>query len=309
MGVNKTLIALPIYHLRNSKLIDFFRNCNDDILKNFDITIFTCHDDTTDYSYIINQKITQQNIYIPYDENADKYFCAISYKRQQILKYAKDKGYKYCVMIDDDINPVTAKITPDSKRTTSDSYAHVKINIIDNINKMIQVADEQNSSFTSCQTMMYLSFSKPETIKINERVNCMQFYMINVKDIFDNDISYSYNEQVTDDIDIALQILQHGLKCVTLLDYAYKEDNTDIYKSTIHENIRAREMQHIGIFKKWHTTLYLDKHGIIRTKMKWIKYFNTFELPEMNKFQKEVLELVENNAPYEVIYNKLLNKK
>ena len=90
------------------------------------------------------------------------------------------------------------------------------------------------------------------------------------------------------------------------MDYAFSENKKD---STIFKNERHRESIHIGTFKKWHTTLYLDKHGIIRTKMKWNKYFNTYELPKLNKFQQEVLELVENNEPYEVIYNKLLNKK
>ena len=275
-------------------------------MKDIDVMIFTCHDDDTDYSEVVADGIGRHDIYMPYEENKDKFFNIIGYKRQQMLTYAYEQGYTYCVMIDDDTNPITKKITPESKRTTSNSYAHVKTNIVETIKRLIEVADEYHASYAGCPSIMYLSFSQPNLVKVNERVNAQQFYMFNVKDVCSHNITYSYNEELNEDIDIALKILQHGLTCVTVMDHGFAINNKD---STLFEDVKKREPWHIGIFKKWHTTLYLDRHGVIRTKMKWIKYFNTFELPELNKFQQRVLEIIENNEPYEVLYNTLNNKK
>lgn len=301
--IHKTLVAIPIYNLRNSELVDFFRTCEPEKINNFDIVLFSSHNDLNDYSYIPNNNVKLESIFIPDDVIEVN---IIGYKRQQILEYARKNNYTYCVMIDDDIHVNTAMITKESKRTTSNSYRHIKINIIDNINKMINTIQEYDATFCSCNYLMYLSFSEPGLVKINERINCMQFYMFRVNDIFENNIKYTWEEELNEDIDIVLQILQHGLKCVTIMDYAFSENKKG---STIHKNEKHREGVHIGTFKKWHTKLYIDKKGIIRTKMNWKKYYNTYELPEFDKLQQRIYDIIVNKEPYEVLYNTLKNKK
>ena len=59
---------------------------------------------------------------------------------------------------------------------------------------------------------------------------------------------------------------------------------------------------------------YLQLFGldICSNKTRTTNYYiasRDFELPELNKFQQRVLEIIENNEPYEVLYNTLKNKK
>ena len=43
--------------------------------------------------------------------------------------------------------------------------------------------------------------------------------------------------------------------------------------------------------------------------MNWKKYYNTYELPEFDKLQKRIYDIIVNKEPYEVLYNTLKNKK
>lgn len=301
--MNKVAIYIPTYNNRYSEMLNYANT----LIKSYDVFIVFSNND---------EKLESYNTY-KWNEKIQKVYCdakTIGEKRQFVLNYLYNKGYKYVIQIEDDIKTFASEINDSSKRTTSDSYAKVKISIEEMIDKMLKAAQEHNAAFVSPAFPFSLGFSKPGAIAINKSLNFGQFNMVDAEILKKNNIKYDVRENVHDDIDLVLQLLQNGLNCITLKDTAFEViGSSSLLENSTICNGNKQDLMRINLYLKYRDgiSLRMGKHGELRMTCKLDKYFNTKEIPiKDDKYHKELFELCKKydiEGIKELIRNK--NKK
>jgi len=281
---NKVAIYIPTYNNRYSDMLNY----TNELIKSYQVFIVFSNND---------EKLESYNSY-KWDEKIQKVYCdakTIGQKRQYVLNYLYERGFKYVIQIEDDIRTFASEINDSTKRTTSDSYAKEKISIETLIGKMLKVAQEHNAAFVSPSFPFSLGFSKPGALTINKSLNFGQFNMIDVEQVKEHNIKYDIRENVHDDIDFVLQLLQKGLTCITLKDTAFEViGSSSLLENSTICNGNKQDIMRINLYLKYRDgiSLRIGKHGELRMTCKLDKYFNTNEIPIKNdKYHNTLYEL------------------
>lgn len=288
---NKNVICIPSYGFRYTELFDALKT-----ISNYDIKIFTSNDDPNLNKYNeIGIDIVNTNT------------KSIAEKRKYIVDWTINNGYEYAYIIEDDVKAFGEKITPETKRETSDTYRRLKAPIEEMINLLYNKMKEHNASFGSFIRNIYLGFSKPGAVKINKSLNCGQFVCYNVNDVKNNNISIYTDELIPEDVKFCMDILMSGLTCICVADYTYIEQPE---KTSVVHSGNDRSLAHIRFARMYNCPLKIDKNNIIRPVINFKNYVNG--LPEYKKNVKEKYEtlfkMFENNEQYENLFNYLKNE-
>lgn len=280
------VIAIPSYKNRYNELL----NAIDGIDPKYDVIVFLSDTDPNKQQYYSQYSFKRSNVkFVELDAQT------IGVKRQQVADYCYDHGYRYMIELDDDLRSFAYKITEETKRKTSESYSRIKISLSELFDKMCDVMDETDAVFVSPKFPFSLGFSKPDTLNINKSINFGQCILLDVIKLHENNIKYETDNYYHEDVDLVFKMLQHGLSCVTIGDYAFDVTpaSSDNNNSAI-GNMEMFDKRYINLYLRYRdgVSLRMGKHGEIRFTSKLDKYFNTFELPVKNdKWHREFYEL------------------
>ena len=287
--MNKSVICIPSYGLRFTNLFDELHN-----ISSYDVKIFVSDDDKKlkDYDNL--------NFDIVHTDAKN-----IMEKRSFIVEWTKQQSYDYAFIIEDDVMPYGDKITPETKRETSNSYRRIKASLQEMLDILLQKMIENNASFGSFIRHEYLGFSVPNRININRSLNCGQFVCYNVNNIREADIKIYVGKLIPEDVKFCLDILTKGLNCICIGDHTYYEHSTT-NNSVVHSDIADRSFAHIRLARMYNFPMKITKDNVIRPRMDWKKYFNVGEnYPEYNKKVKplyeHLYEMYDNKCSYEEI--------
>lgn len=287
--MNKSVICIPSYGLRFTNLFDELHNIN-----SYDVKIFVSDDDKhlTEYDNL-NFDIIHTNA-----KN-------IMEKRSFIIEWTKQQSYDYAFIIEDDVMPHGDKITPETKRETSNSYRRIKTTLQEMLDVMLKRMIDNEASFAGFIRHEYLGFSVPNKTSINRSLNCGQFVCYNVNDIRKADIHIYVGELIPEDVKFCLDILTKGMNCICIRDYTYYEHPTE-HNSVVHSDIADRSFAHIRLSRMYNFPMKITKDNVIRPRMDWKKYYNVGDkYPEYNKKVKplydHLYEMYDNKCSYEEI--------
>lgn len=265
----KTAICIPVYKHQSVNLIQNINNID----KRFDVYIIAQTNDPNldcykQYKWDDNIKLEIADVDNIYD------------KREWTRMEMSKRGYDGYIQIDDDIRYKAQKITPESKRTTSDSYRCVNCDFNELLIKMVETAEEYDAGFVSPFRPENIGFQKPGNRHVNKCLNVSQIYFYNLHKMDESDIHYDTSRIIYDDIDIVFQFIQNGHNCVTLGDYTYAVSDHEMKsKSVTYENFNAMFKLRLGVYLKYHVPLVIARNGRLTHRTPWKKYFNTKELP------------------------------
>lgn len=260
MRSTKAAIFIPTYKNRYDELL----NCINDIEKYEVFVVFSSYDNIESY----NEKYTWKDHIHTLVSDAPN----IGLKRQFGLDAIYDRGFTYAIQFDDDNRSFGAKITPETKRTTSNSYAKQKISIEELVDKLVEVAEEYNAAFVSPSLEFNIGFSQPGKRLVNRSITSGQCTLQNVKMLHDNGLRYSSEELINEDIVLLFEILKKQLPCVTVGDYCYcvLSKSNDAKNSLVNYDDRY-DLLHKNMYLKYPSiiSLYLDKQNRIRIRTNW----------------------------------------
>lgn len=266
--MNKNAVCITVYNHRKSSMLENIGNI-----------------DSTKYDVYIIAQLNDpcKDEYFQYTDNVlFPDVTSIFQKREFIRTEMTKRGYDGYFMIDDDVNYAAYHITPETKRTTSDSYRNIKVDFNDMLNRMVEVCWEYDAGYTSVIRIGYLGFEKPGRVKVNATINVAQIGYFRVDKLEEHNIHYDTTGYINEDFDIVMQLLQHGVNCCTVCDYSFTVSNV-MYKNmdttTLYESLEDNFRLFMHKYIKYHTPLFLDTKGFLRQRTSYKKYFNTFELP------------------------------
>jgi hypothetical protein len=193
-------------------------------------------------------------------------------KRQFCLDFAREHGYTYSIQFDDDIRNTPKKITPESKRTTSNSYRKVNTTIDELVDTLVDTAKEYNAAFVSPTLDFLLGFSQPGRRNVNRSIQSGQVTLQNVNMLYENNIKYPTMDLINEDIVLLFEILRKSLPCVTVADYCFCVHNSSnkLSNSIVNHNERY-DMLHLNMFIEYPGVikLYIDKENKLRIRTTW----------------------------------------
>ena len=285
----KFAIYIPTYKNRYS---NFLKYCNT-ICDKFDIYIClsTYDDHINEYdNYNFDKRIT----ILKNDGET------IGSKNQQVFDYLYENGYTHVLLVEDDVLPIAHKITEETKRTTSNSYKKIKCDFIELINKMIDTCEKYDATFVSPLWPFSLGFQKPNKLNINKGINFGQCCIYNIKYLHDNNIRFNINKIVHQDIEIVINMLQHGLTCITIADYEFNLVPASINEenSILHNGTNTQDLMRLDLYKRYRDgiNLRIGKHGELRMICRLNRFFNTFDLfIKGDDYHNKMYELCCNN--------------
>lgn len=281
---NSTAIFIPSYQNRYDEVFNYINN-----IANYQIYIILSADDPNLANYY-SKFMFNDNIHL-IETNCQ----TIGEKRQYILDYAYEHGYKYAVQLDDDIRGYGYRITDETKRKTSNSYAREKIELKELIDILVDYIDSNNVSYVSPMFPFSLGFSQPGKRNINKNLNFGQCNVINVVDFNNLNLKYDTHKNVHEDIDIVIQLLQNGKTCVTLGDYGFEVvPNSSNLSSSVVAGNSALDLCRIRLYLKYRDgiSLRIGKRGELRLTCKLDKYWNTKVIPiKEDKYHQEIYAL------------------
>lgn len=288
MRSKTTAIFIPSYKFRYVELFNYLKN-----IIEYDIFIILSEDDEEKSKYYDNKFDFGENVHLI--ETSCK---TIGEKRQYIVDYAYENGYTYAVQLDDDVRGYGAKITPESKRTTSDSYRKIKIDLLEIIHVIENAIKDNDWAYASPMFPFSIGFSKPGSLHINKGLNFGQCNIMNIIKLHDAGLKYDTRKNVHEDIDIIIQMLQHGMTCVTLGDYCFEVvPNSSNLSSSVVAGTSALDICRMNLYVKYRDgiTLRIGKRGELRMTCNLSKYWNTEEIPiKDDEYHKQVLECCMN---------------
>ncbi len=299
----QTALCIPTYNNRYKELLNYVN----ELTKITNVFIILSTDDP---------KIDEYKEYDWNDKVEILYSTAktIGEKRWFLMRMMHELDYKYVIQMDDDIRTYASEINENTKRTTSESYAKIKISLEKLINKLIETAEKYDAIFTSPSFPFSLGFSHPGALAINKSLNFGQCTMINVQKMYDNNIVYDKRDNIHEDIDLVIQMLQHGLTCVTLKDMAFEViGSSSMFENSTVCGTNKLDLARINLYLKYRDgiSLRIGKRGELRLTCKLDKYWNTFEIPIKNDlYHNKMYELCQKydiEGIKELIRNK--NKK
>ncbi|MBO5005640.1 MAG: hypothetical protein J6D03_10575 [Clostridia bacterium] len=261
---NKHAIFVVVYKHRHSDLLSNLKNID----SKFDIYITTQQNDPNIDEY--NQYATKSNIYIIAPDVTN-----IFAKREYIRKFAIDNGYAGYFMFDDDIRYAAWSIRNSKKRETSSTYPFYKCDFNEMLNAMVDASVEHNAAYTCNIRWGYIGWRKPNEVHHNAYINVANFGYFNTEAM--KQVSYDLSGTINEDTDIIVKLLQKGLLCISVCDYMF--DNID--KNAKNTTIDNGENLVVGQALKYHLPLYVNKVGRIQARIKFSKFWNTTELPEI----------------------------
>lgn len=272
--MNNYAICVPVYKHRSDILLNMLKEVDD----KFDIFVVTqindpCVNEYNDFGFeVLVPEVT-----------------SIFQKREYIRNEMVDRGYKGFFMFDDDVKSFV-KITEDTKRTTSNSYAPIKCNVNEVLDVVIKRADDYNCDFVSINFAAFIGFEKPNRIVINRHLStagAATYFRTAALNKFD--IHYDVSGKVSEDIDIVIKLLQRGCNCTTVSDYAFRTVDgvygTASHKkySTLFRESEEFEKIYMNNTLKYNLGITINKNNVLHNVRKYDKYFNTFELPQIDK--------------------------
>lgn len=299
--MSKTAIYIPSYKNRFDEVFNYLSE-----IKNYDIYIILSEDDDNINNYYTKFNFGDNVHLVPTSYNT------IGEKRQYIMDDAYNRNYDYVIQLDDDIRDYGYRITEETKRKTSNSYAREKISLLTLIETLIDYINNNECSYVSPMFPFSLGFSSPGRRNINKNINFGQCTLFKVKDFKESGIKYDIRKFVHEDIDVVIQLLQHGKKCVTLGDYAFEvvPNSSDLSSSVVAKN-SALDLCRIRLYLKYRDgiSLRIGKRGELRLTCKLNNYWNNFDIPIKNdEYHKKMYELcLEENI--EEIKNLINSKK
>lgn len=272
MRSTKAAIFIPTYKNRYDELL----NCINDIEKYEVFVVFSSYDNIESYT---NKYTWKDHVHTLVSDAK-----TIGLKRQFGLDAIYDKGFTYAIQFDDDNRAFGAKITPETKRKTSNSYAKQKISIEELVDKLVETAEKYDAAFVSPSLEFSIGFSQPGKVFVNRSITSGQCTLQNVKQLREHNLHYEAEEMINEDIVLLFEILRNGLTAVTVGDYCYcvlgasnKAENSlvnyDDRYDILHKNMYVKYPNVIS--------LYLDKQNRIRIKTKWKNFpDNTQEITD-----------------------------
>lgn len=289
------------YGLRYDKLL----NKSIDLADKYDVYVFVSSNDKKidDYNKLFeNSKV---NIRIVDTKSAAE-------KRNECVKFMKENAdiYSYGFIIEDDVDIKCEKITPDTKRQTSDSYRSIKVDIEELLDVMISRNAEHHGAICGALCLPYLGFSKPGLTYINKSIYIGQLTLYDCKFLRDNNINVITDKEITDDLLLGLDILMHGGISVSIRDYRFLMTDSRGNHSIEHvEDEHAREMNRIRSSRLYNIPLRISSDGIIMHKIRYENY-HTAELPKLkNQDKYDVLyEMLDNGSEYDELKNYIIKE-
>ena len=302
----KNCICIMSYGLRYDKLLNKVITLTD----KYDVYVFVSSNDEKidDYNKLFeNSKV---NIRIVDTKSAAE-------KRNECVQFMKEKAdtYSYGFIIEDDVSDVCEKITPETKRTTSESYRSIKADVAELFDVMVERMEINNGTICGAMCLPYLGFSHPGKTVINKSIYIGQLTLYDCKFLRDNNINVITDKKITDDLLLGLDILMHGGISVFINDYRFlmcdRRGNNSVEHS---EDEHAREMNRIRSSRLYNIPLRVASDGIIMHKINYEKY-HTMQLPELknqekyNTLYKMLDEGKEYNELKDYLLTEILKKK
>lgn len=287
------------------------------------------------FDYIINGNLKDYEIFIVLsecDEHLDEYYqyrfpknvktlktdCKlIGEKRQYILDFAKSKKIRYVVEADDDVREFGYKITPESKRTTSESYSKIKIPLVELIDKMVKYLKDSKYAFVSPSFPFSLGFKTPGSISVNSGLNFGQLISFDVNALDEINFKYDVSPYVIEDIDMVFHLLMNCKICATFGDHAFEvignssKLNTSIVLTNGTETLDLKTM---NMYLKYGDgmTLVVGSRGELRMNIRLKNYWGITDIPIKNdEYHNKLRELCRNKdveAVKELIRSKKFKK-
>ena len=297
----KSCICIMSYGLRYHKLLNRVINLTD----KYDIYVFVSSNDEkiNDYQKLFND--TKVNIRIVYTKSAAE-------KRNECVKFMKENAdtYSYGFIIEDDVDIICEKITPETKRQTSDSYRSIKTDIEELLDVMISRTIEYHGAICGALCLPYLGFLKPGLTYVNKAIYIGQLTLYDCRFLRDNNINVITDKEITDDLLLGLDILMHGGVSISIRDYRFLMVDSRGKNSIEHsEDEHAREMNRIRSSRLYNIPLRISSDGIIMHKIRYENY-HTNELPKLkNKEKYDVLyEMLDNGSSYDELKNYIITE-
>ena len=298
----KTALCIPSYGHRHTELLEHMNKYTGD---KYDMFVFIQDND-------VNNKLY-------YDDNFENVRViqtearALCENRQQIVNFCMDSGYKKIIMCDDDMGDTVGMIDASCKRATSDSYKKKTVDIFELFDKMVSVADEYDAGLVGVPHDVYLGFMKPGKVTINSGCSVCGIVLIDLDKTFRlyPELHYTTPEtNISEDIDIALQMRQNNVKFAKICDYGYNTYKA-FGKSVCFEDSRARDINVFNTAKKWRLQLKTDRDFHLQLKARWNLYENHTMPEPKNDLEKKLFKMYDDNVPFEEVYEyvKSLDKK
>lgn len=238
----------------------------------------------------------------------------IGEKLQYILDYANLKNIKYIVEIEDDVREFGYKITPESKRKTSESFAKIKIPLVELVDKMLEEIVMNSYAFVSPCISFALGFSIPGKRNINQGLNYGQICVYDADILKEINFKYVTDFSINHDVDRDLKFIQNGKTCCTLADYGHEviwvKDSK--YSSVANSLDNTVEHKIMKFYLKYGDgcRLYVNKnYNELKMTIKTKKYWNTFDIPIIHdEYHDKLRELCKTNNP-EIVKNFIKDSK
>lgn len=298
----KLAVCVPSFGHRHT---DLFQHMNERAGEKYDMFVFIQDNDPDNKLYyeddFENVKIIQSGA------------RGISENRQQIIDYCLKNGYNKIVMCDDDMGVKAGMIDASCKRETSNSYRKKTIDMFDLFDKLVDASVEYDAGMVGVPHDVYLGFSTPGKVSINRSCSVCGLILIDLDKTFRKfpELHYSAHEDnLNEDVDLAIQMRQNNITIVTVRDYGYNVARA-YAKSVCFPDSHARYMAVFNTAKKWKLVLKTDTNFHLQLRVRWDKYEN-HTIPEpRNPFEKKLYELYETNAPFDEVYEYVnsFNKK
>lgn len=272
--MKRNAICVPVYKHRSDLMLNMLK----EIDNSFDIFVVSQENDPCVNEY----DAYGFEVLIPE-------VTSIFQKREYIRNEMINRGYEGFFMFDDDVKKFV-KITEESKRTTSNSYAPVDCHINEVLSKMLERSIDYNCDFVSINFAVFIGFEQPNRIILNKHLStagAVSYFRTKALDKFN--IHYDTTGNISEDIDIVIKLLQHGCNCSTVSDYAFRTVDgvygTESHKkySTIFKESYDFERLYMNNTLKYNLGIALNKNNVLHNVRKYDKYFNTFELPKIDE--------------------------
>lgn len=276
------IICIPIYHLRRDELMIRLQTSK------YRTYLFTSPDDENNYSYLESGQVSIVN--------TDAH--NVAEKHQFILDWCRNNDVNMFIELDDDVRSTFLRITPETKRQTSNSYSSERIDCDIFFDKLFDTMNSEDAAFGSAIRPAFIGFSQPGILHVNRRLNCGQVVCIDVSKT--QNINYIVGENINDDVCFVMDCVMNGLKCITLGDHSFMQWGGT---SVITETKNARSYMQMNTAAKYHFPIHLDSAGVVRFKILFDKYFDNMIIPDAkDDFNRHVYDMIEQDTDREVVY-------
>lgn len=303
----KSCLIITVYENRCTNLINWLESPKSWIKEKVDIFLLVQENDPykDEYKSLCNHiNIIYCNV---------KNICE---KRKYGYHWAIDNGYDVLIWTDDDINPVAKYLDFKTKSSTGNSYKKLNIEIDSLYLKLLGLIEKypDGGVYTSMRPG-YLGFQTKyqEIPNIDHPVYPVQLCAINLnntKDIIDYPSS---DKEYFEDQAFAIDCLINGMHIysipnftfLSIKSYNWNKNTSMVFSDELGGKYKFERFL-IGQYNKYGGDLYLNKKGILTSKLKYAKYFNNNNIPI--PFSKEFDEELRKICSEEKVTNETVDK-